>query len=357
MKRGPVIALLIAVVAVVWILSGQIGGDQVASEQSTDATGVSTEAAIPSVRVTNSVAQPKIQQISLFGRTEAERSVDIRAETDGSIEVLDVAEGDLIEGDATIVRLALNGKDARLKDAEGQLHYRKVAYEAAEELSKKQYRSEVKLAEEKAELSSAYAALAIARVELARTNIKAPFGGVIGELYVEHGKSVRVGDAIVRIDDLDPIIVSAQITEREINHVTLGQRAQVRLASGQEYSGAIGYIAQTANTETRTFRIEINIANRSVEISAGLTAEVLLFTKPVSSHLISPAVLTLNDQGKIGVKGVGGDNVAKFYAVQIVAETTNGIWITGLPDSIRVITVGQEFVIHGQAVNPVDSGT
>ncbi len=365
MKRGPIIAALIALVAIVWIMSGQAGdenGESIAStsgdaSSADDAKEKSVEVVLPSVRVLESVAQPRIQEISLFGRTEAERYVDVRAETDGLIVALNVEEGDLISDGDLIARLAINDRQARVDDAFAQVKYREVAFEAAEELSKKQFRSEVQLAEELSALESARAALIIARVELARTRINAPFGGVVEELYVEHGKSVQAGDTILRINDLDPIVVAAQITERDIDHVELGQRARIRLASGREYEGVVGYIANTANTETRTFRIEIKIANPDIDISAGLTAEVGLFTKPVLAHHVSPAVLTLDDLGRIGIKTVDGNDQVAFFPIEIIADTAMGIWISGIPDQSRIISVGQEFVLPGQTVDSVAAGS
>lgn len=362
MKRGPIIALLIAVVAILWIVSGQVTpmdgepvtGDVDGGVTTAEAVLEPGEVVVPSVRTLTSIARPRVQIISLFGRTEADRYVDIRAETDGQIVALKVAEGDSVDEGAPIARIAVNDRQARVNNAKAQVTYREVAYIAAEELSKKQYRSEVKLAEELAALETAKAELIIARVELARTRIDAPFSGVVEALEVEHGKLVQAGDAIVRIDDLDPIIVSAQITEREIAQVELGQQAQINLASGEKYSGAVGYISRTANTETRTFRIEISVPNPNLEISAGLTAEVGLLTKPVMAHQISPALLTLDDAGRIGVKTVDGNDMVTFFPVVIIADTTSGVWVTGLPNMARVISVGQEFVLHGQAVRPVN---
>ena len=136
-----------------------------------------------------------------------------------------------------------------------------------------------------------------------------------------------------------------------------GQRARVTLASGKQYTGVIGYISRTADALTRTFQVEVAIDNADLGISAGLTADVVLFTKPAMAHRVTPAVLTLNDQGQIGIKVVGDDNVVKFHAIEIVADTSDGVWVTGLPHTARVISVGQEFVLDGQTVNPVHTGS
>ena len=78
-----------------------------------------------------------------------------------------------------------------------------------------------------------------------------------------------------------------------------------------------------------------------------------LNTGKVKAHYLSPAVLTLSDRGVIGVKTVNAANKVEFFPVRIIADTPDGIWLTGLPETTTLITVGQEFVLTGQSVEPV----
>jgi multidrug efflux system membrane fusion protein len=71
------------------------------------------------------------------------------------------------------------------------------------------------------------------------------------------------------------------------------------------------------------------------------------------AHRVSPAILTLTDDGKIGVKTVNAENIVEFHAVQIVGDGPDGVWLVGLPERARFITVGQDFVVTGQKVEPV----
>jgi multidrug efflux system membrane fusion protein len=69
--------------------------------------------------------------------------------------------------------------------------------------------------------------------------------------------------------------------------------------------------------------------------------------------LISPSVLALADDGTIGVKVVDDDDVVRFLPITIVADRPDGIWVAGIPDKARLITVGQDFVVDGETVKPV----
>ena len=69
----------------------------------------------------------------------------------------------------------------------------------------------------------------------------------------------------------------------------------------------------------------------------------------IKAHFLSPAVLTLNELGELGVKTVKSGQV-QFYKVQIIDDTQQGVWLTGLPDEVELIVVGQEFVRSNQKV-------
>ena len=68
------------------------------------------------------------------------------------------------------------------------------------------------------------------------------------------------------------------------------------------------------------------------------------------AHRISPAILSLNEQGKLGIRVVNTKNEVEFRAIEIMEDTTEGLWISGLPASARIITLGQEYVFQGQVV-------
>ena len=68
------------------------------------------------------------------------------------------------------------------------------------------------------------------------------------------------------------------------------------------------------------------------------------------------SVLTLNDNGQLGVKLVDENEHARFQTVTVVAQTHQGVWVTDLPQKCRVIVVGQESISTGEAVRAVDVG-
>lgn len=353
MKRSQLIAALIALVATGWLLSGQI--------EAQDETAVATEAAspgpeetaLPQVRVRRQAAEPRTAEIVLRGRTAASRVVQVSAETHGTVAELFVKKGTVVEAGAPILRLSSEDREARLRQAKALADQRRLEYEAASKLAEKGYRAETALADARAKLEEANAAVAAMEIDIEHTVIRAPFEGVVDALPVEIGDFLTTGDPVATVVDLDPVLVVGQLSERDVGTVTTGDRGSARLINGSTVSGTVRYISATADEATRTFRLELEVENPDRRIVQGLSSEIRLPVKELPAHLVSPAILTLADDGQLGVKTVSAENVVEFHPVTIIDHGPEGVWIAGLPPSATVITVGQEFVVAGQRVKPV----
>jgi multidrug efflux system membrane fusion protein len=139
--------------------------------------------------------------------------------------------------------------------------------------------------------------------------------------------------------------------------LSLGTAAKAHFIGGGEAEVRVSFIAAEAESQTRTFRVELELANPDGAIPAGITTEVTLPRAPVMAHRISPAILTLADNGKLGVRTVEEDGLVAFHEVSIIDETPEGVWVTGLPKEATVIVVGQEFVKDGAKVKAIDAKT
>lgn len=348
--RSHVIAIGLAVAAAGWILSGVVTGK---APISTDEAEKTKAEPLTLVRVQHFTALEHTNEVVLFGRTEATEHVELSAETAGQIVRRPGVKGAWTKKGAPLVNLATDDRMARLEEAKAKLAYQEIAFNAAMRLSKKQFQSQVRLAEEKAKLETAKAALAAIRLDLARTTLSAPIDGFIETLPKSVGDYVAVGEVVATIVKLDPIRIVGQVSERDVARLQRGGRAQALLPGGRFLEGRVEYVSRAGEASTRTFRVEVWIANPDGAVSEGLTAELRLPVGIERAHRVSPAVLTLNDSGVIGVKAVEIDGEAArvvFHPVQVIGDTSEGVWLSGLPATIDLITVGQEFVSAGQAV-------
>jgi multidrug efflux system membrane fusion protein len=385
MRRSYLIAGAIALLAAAWLASGMMFKPSDLAKSTPPATGASeaeaaqlTEAAkepetpapapadqpanqpaakpgeIVSVQVTTTKAEPQPRTIVLRGRTEADRVVEVRAETTGRVIDIPVEEGALVHKGDLIAVLDGSDRAARLAEARALLQQRKAESTASKRLAEKGFAPKLNLAELAANEALAQAQVTSMEVEISHLSIKAPIEGVLDERNAEVGHYLQIADPVATIIDLDPIVLVGYATERDVGQLEIGGPARARLLDGREVVGALRFIAARAEKETRTFRIEVEVPNADYVIRDGLSAELVIPVDDVPAHRVSPAVLTLGPNGEVGVKTVDESNIVRFTPVEILREDNKGLWITGLAQSARLIVVGQDFVVDGQLVHPVD---
>ena len=354
MRASAIIAVVLSLAVAGWMLSGQLGGG--ARPAATEA-GSGPPAADPPplrVRVKRMSARSHAVAITVRGRSEAGRRVDLRAETDGRIVEIGASRGDEVRKGGVIARLADEGRLAKVAEYRARLRQRQIHYEATAALAERGLSSKEALATAKADTDAARAAVAQVEVEIARTRLRAPFDGLLLEGHADIGDYLKKGDRFGRIIDLDPILFVGSVTERSVARLRTGLPAVARSLGGHEVRGTLRYIAPSADPATRTYRIEVEAANPGYRIREGVTADIAIEMDTRMAHFVTPALLSLADDGTIGLKTVDGENRVRFRPVDIIEDTPDGIWLGGLPREILVITVGQEFVVAGQEVRPVD---
>lgn len=359
MKKTYITAVVIALAIAGWIASGEIGkrsdgvpqggvpGPIALAVDPNDAQGEP----LTKVRARVSHAEPRIATAVVRGRTQAVRRVEIRAQTAGRVAELPLEKGSVVNAGDVVCRLALDSRSAQLAEARALMTSRQLEYSAAAELARKGHRSETQVAAAAAALDAAKAAVKRMEVEIGHTTITAPFDGIIEERPAEIGDFLQVGQVCATVVDEDPFLVVGQVSERDVPQFRLGDTGRARLITGQEVAGTVRFIAKTADPATRTFRIELEVPNPDRTLRDGLTAEILIPVTSVRAHRVSPAVLTLNDAGRIGVRSIDEENVVRFHEVEIVADTADGVWIAGLPERLTIITVGHEYVRAGEPVD------
>lgn len=325
-----------------------------------------------SVRVVTYTAQPMPLDVPLRGRTQAKASVTAVAETAGIIETVHVTKGQRVStGDAlcTLDRgtreAAVAQAEAGVAQADASLVQAQLDFDTNASLRERGLAAantsravEVALTSAQASVSSAQTALDNAKAELDRTEIVAKVDGVVQDPLATEGSMLQMGNPCATLVRLDPMLFISQVPEARIALAKIDLPATIRTVTGQNAEGKVSFIASTADPATRSFPIEIEIPNADGAILDGITAEATVNVGTSPAHLVPQSVLTLNDEGVMGVRAVEGD-VAKFYPVEIASDTREGVWLLGLPPTVDIITVGQEFVSDGQAVaaTKVQQGT
>jgi multidrug efflux system membrane fusion protein len=365
MKKSHLWAALMVAGMTAWLASGLIlrdkeGASDVSmplnnSENSMAGHQTNNAQAPMTVRVRQSDAELIEAPILVAARTEASRKADVKTEISSRVTDILVKKGDYVEGGAVLAQLDMRDRQARLNEATERLKQREIEFKAAKALQAQGHVSQVRLAQTQAELESARAEKKAAELAVSYADIRAPFEGIITEQAIELGHLVEPGTVAFSLVDLDPIKVVAYVSERQYPFIQKGGKLTARLLNNMSMDGTISYVAPQADPKTRTYLIEARFDNKNLLIPDGLTVQLHIPTAQRKAHKISPSILALDDKGKIGIKIVNDQKQVEFIHIDIVADETDRMWISGLPDKATIITVGQDYVMPGQIVNVEES--
>lgn len=346
-----------------------------------------------SVVAIHSSARPVNSAVLLRGRTEAARQVVVMAETSGKVVSEPLRKGAYVEAGQTLCQLDPGTRKSRLAEATARLAEAqarlpeaianaagaaarlteaRVNENAARRLKQQGYASETRAASAEAALQDALAGVesakaavvsakasveaakaAIASIEkdIENLTITAPFAGLLETDTAELGALLQPGSPCATIIQLDPIKLVGFAPETEVDKIAVGAMAGARLATGREVAGRVTFLSRTADPLTRTFRTEIKVPNEGLAIRDGQTVEIIVSSDETKAHLLPQSSLTLNNDGALGIRYVGPDNITGFAPVSILRDTPEGVWVAGLPGKVDVIVLGHEYVTAGVRVD------
>lgn len=374
--------------ALVLFAAGGQGPDEVSEE------AIEPGIAAVGVVARHSVAQSIDSAVILRGQTQANREVNVHSEISARVISPPLRKGTYVNADDILCELDPGTRPAMLADARANLLQSQsrvpeakarleeshalvkeanINVNAAQKLSEGGYASETRVAQAiaavrsseagvqsaiygveaaKAGIESAQARIAEAEKDLERLTIRAPFEGLLESDTAELGSLMQPGGLCATVIQLDPIKVIGFVPETAVNRVEVGAQALADLTSGEQLQGQVTFLSRSADPETRTFLVEIDVPNPDLRVRDGQTAEIVIGAEGQKAHLLPQSVLTLNDEGEMGVRVVDASSNALFQPVTLMRDTVDGIWVSGLPDEANVILVGQEFVIDGVPVAP-----
>lgn len=348
MKRSYLIAAAIVVVVTLWMMLGPVRKDEPRVRE-TGGEGV----ARTEVQVKEFEAEEMQRELTLYGQSEPNRRVTVRAEVAGQLTAVIVPRGNAVKEGQLLLRLAEDDRPQRLEQARALLRQRDLEYEGAKSLQAKGLQAERQLAEALTLLRTARAELKRAELNLRNTRVVAPFAGVVQARYVEVGDFVSVGDPLAEVVELEPLLVSGNVSEREVGVLQSGMPGVVELSNGVRLEGTLRFVAPSADQSTRTYRVEMEVVNPPPHQPGGMSATIRIPLGAVMAHKVTPALLSLDDAGVLGLKSVDDEGLVQFHPVEILKSERDGLWLGGLPASVRLITVGQGFVRAGAPVDVV----
>jgi multidrug efflux system membrane fusion protein len=349
MNKSILLAIAVVVSLGLWMVSG--------SDTTANETVKVDDAKEQKKLMKVSVLASKISSVQKFvtvqGQVEAKRTVDVKVEVDGRVSKLPVDEGQRIEKGQSLVVLSADYRLKQLSQAKAVLRQRNSDYAASRKLKKRGLLAENRLIADQAAVQTARAQLAIIQHEVNSAQVLSPFAGVLNERSVEMGDYLQKGNSIgILVDDTE-LKVTGQVPQQNVADLQLNEAVEISLSNGTTLFGNLSFISRVADSNTRSYRVEVTLPNPDLKRLIGLTASLKLPLGITQGHLLPNSVLGLDSQGDLEVKLLDASNKVKTAKVTIIRTAKSGFWLAGLADNITVITQGKDFVSENQQVEPV----
>ncbi|WP_185984486.1 efflux RND transporter periplasmic adaptor subunit [Aureimonas mangrovi] len=342
LNATTLVFLAIVALVVFWIGSGMFGREPETPPQR-------AERALPSVAASASQASEVTTELTLYGDVEPTQIATVRARVEGVVEEV-VSQGTVVAAGDVLARLSTDDRQARAARAQAQLTTAEQAAANARQLFERGVGPETNVQTTMAELEAARAELRAIELEIANTQVVAPIAGVVNRVIADLGAYVSPGGEVLEIVDNDPLLAVITVQQGDIARVRSGMPARVSFIGGDTRDGRVSFVSPIAEAATRTFRVEVEVANPDESLPSGISAEVVIPIETVSAHYISPALARLDTEGLMGVYVVDDADRIQFAPMEIVNADAGGIWITGIEDGARLVTISQGGLQPGEVV-------
>ncbi len=283
------------------------------------------------------------RSILAVGTLRSNQSVVVRPEIAGRIVKIHFKEGQRIAAGAPLVSLDDAIARAEVAQARAALTLSRANFDRAKELLGRGAGTQRARDEALAKLRSDEANLSLVEARLEKTVIAAPFKGIVGLRQVDLGDFLNIGQAIVNIEDIDPIKVDFRVPEVFLAAVTPGQKVEVTADAwpGQSFAGTLYAIDPLIDAQGRSIVIRAELSNESGKLRPGLFVRVRLILKGRSDAVLIP------EQALVPV----GDSQFVFRIVDGKAQrakVTTGERRDGLVEIVDGLTAGETVVTAGQ---------
>lgn len=346
-KLTPIkIAVTLALVLIAWLLLGEHMRlqDEPPDEQR------KPQQSLAKVQVREFEAAPWSKDLIVQGQLEPWYQVAVTAQVPGRVVSIHKHQGEDVKADEILLEISDEGRTARLEQAEATVTLRQQELRSAETLEQSRLIAETELQRLRSDLADAIAQRAVDRLAVAYNRPKAPFDGLVDRRHVDPGEFVSAGTVLMDVIQIERLKVVAHIPQQDVAELQIGQEVAVELLDGRTLQGEISFISYAANSQTRAYYFEVATDNPERLRVAGASATLHIQLPPVMAHQISPALLSLNGKGQLGVHAVDTEDKVQFHAVDVLKVDGNNAIVQGLPERLRLITLGAGFVQPGQRV-------
>ncbi|MEO8716868.1 MAG: efflux RND transporter periplasmic adaptor subunit [Burkholderiales bacterium] len=304
------------------------------------------------VRAALAKVAPATDEATAVGTLRADEAVNIRPEISGRIAAMPFKEGQRVERGAVLVRLDQAELGAVLASSRAQAGLDRQRLERAEDLFKKNFISQQAFDEARANAARSAAKQREDEARLAKTEIRAPFAGVVGLRQVSEGAFVAAGTDIARLEKIDALKLDFRVPETFLAQLRPGQavRIVVDADAGEDFRGAVYAIEPAIDEQTRTALVRARVSNTPLKLRPGMFARVQL-TLGVRPNAVWIPEQAIVPRGQDSFVYRVVDGKVELVKVQTGLRKVGEVEIAqGLAGGDLVVTEGTQKIGPGSAV-------
>ncbi|WP_447592214.1 efflux RND transporter periplasmic adaptor subunit [Aquipseudomonas campi] len=304
------------------------------------------------VEVTQPQRAPVRDELITFGSLRSDESVMIRSEIEGRIATLHFREGEAVKGGALLVSLDASIARAELAQAQANLDLAEKSYQRAQMLFKRGASNAQAQDEAQSQQQAARASLSLSQARLDKTQIRAPYDGVLGLRQVSIGEYLSAGQDIVNLEVLDPLKVDFRIPQKAVSQVRIGQSIELSLDAypGERFKGDIAALNPRLDEVGRSQAIRAQLGNPELRLKPGqfVKVSVILAERPNALLIPEEAVMPM---GQLLFANLVVDGKVERRQIRIGQRLRGKAEvIEGLQGDETVITAGWQKVSPGDEV-------
>lgn len=357
MKRFVITAILCVVVILVGGIVVYGATEKYREREAARAKNGNNNVRVPNVKVQVLKTAPLEDKFSVIGTLKAWEDVTISAEVSGRIESKNVETGDTIKQDQELFRIDTEAIRTRYEQALAKARLAAQDYARVQKLADRGVSAQREQESAVANRDVSEADVRAMEIQLKKSVVKAPFDGVVAEVFSEQDEFTDVGNPLVRLVQLDKVKLHVGIPERDIPYFAVGHTVRVELDAlpDRVFEGTIHVIAPTADLETHTFAAEIMLDNPDQLLKPGMIARAHLVRKTYPDSITVPMFATaLIDDSRYAF--VEKDGVAELRPIEVGVVQGSSVQVTkGLAPGDRLIVVGQRDARPGEPVHVTET--
>lgn len=340
MKKTLVGGTVLVAAAVVVFLFTRTGASETTEGRGAGQGGRSGGMRLPVVGI---VIQPRPfdNTIQATGSILASEEVELRSEVAGKVISLPFKEGSKVRKGDLLVKINDEDLRAQLMRTRSRMELVTQRAERARKLREINGVSEDQFEEAQNELTSVRAEQALLQAQLNKTEVRAPFDGVIGLRFVSEGSYISSATLVARLQDVSSVKVDFAVPEKYAALVRVGMRVTFSTEGTSEpFHGDVYAIEPKIDPATRSLRVRARATNEAGRLLPGSYTKVLLVLQRQQDAILVPTQALMPDRNGQKIFVVR-NSVARLIAVEAGMRTENSVIITsGLANRDTVLTTG-----------------